>query len=145
MKKGISLVAVGLLVAGCATATPTQKGAVAGSAVGAGLGAIIGHQSVDTGKGALVGAAAGGLAGSLLGDTMASKFCPTCGRDYFSDQMNCPLDGAILRSKGAPPQTAQQQQAESSLTKFCPACGRSYAEAATYCSEDGTALKAKQQ
>ena len=134
---------VGFLAAGCATTTPTQKGALAGSAVGAGLGAIIGHQSGDAGKGALIGAAAGGLGGALLGDAMASRVCPTCGRDYFADQTHCPLDGAALRSKGAPPQTAQQQSVEGSLPKFCSVCGRSYPANATYCSEDGTQLKLK--
>ena len=144
MKKVVSVVVLGFLVVGCATATPTQKGAVAGSAIGAGLGAIIGHQSGDTAKGALVGAAAGGLGGALLGDAMATKFCPACGRDSFSDQTHCPLDGTPLRDKGALPQTNQQQQAQTSLPKFCPTCGRSYPENAAYCSEDGAALKAKQ-
>ena len=130
---------------GCATTTPTQKGALAGSAVGAGLGAIIGHQSGDTGKGALIGAAAGGLGGALIGDAMASRFCPTCGRNYFADQTHCPLDGAVLRTKGAPPQTTQQQSVENQLPKFCATCGRNYPATATYCSEDGSQLKQKQQ
>jgi len=144
MRSIVTTLTVGLFLMGCATATPTQKGAVAGSAVGAGLGAIIGHQSGDTGKGALIGAAAGGLGGALLGDAMASKFCPTCGRDSFADQTHCPLDGTPLRSKGAPPQTAQQQQTQTELPKYCPTCGRSYPQSAGYCAEDGAALKAKQ-
>lgn len=133
-----------ILVLGCATTTPTQKGALAGSAIGAGLGAIIGHQSGEAAEGALIGAAAGGLGGALIGDAMASKFCPTCGRDYFADTNNCPLDGALLRSKGAPAQTAQQQETEAALSKFCPTCGRSFAEKESYCSEDGAQLKTKQ-
>ncbi len=144
MRISIGFVALTVLVMGCATATPTQKGAVAGSALGAGLGAIIGHQSGDAGKGALIGAAAGGLAGGLLGDAMANQFCPTCGRDYFADQTHCPMDGTPLRSKGAPPQTTQQQQNQPSLPKYCPSCGRSFPGTAAYCSEDGAALKAKQ-
>ena len=142
MKAFAYLAFVSFLVSGCATATPTQKGAVAGSAVGAGLGAIIGHQSGDTGKGALIGAAAGGLGGALLGDTVASKFCPTCGRDYLAtDPDHCPLDGAVLRSKGAPAQTAQQQQAQTSQPKFCPTCGGAFSQEATFCPKDGTELK----
>ncbi len=143
MKRFIAIATLCFLGLGCATATPTQKGAVAGSAIGAGLGAIIGHQSGDTGKGALIGAAAGGLGGALLGDAMASKFCATCGRDYFADQNNCPLDGTLLKAKGATPQTAQQQSADSGLPKFCPTCGRAYPEEKAYCAEDGAALKKK--
>ena len=93
----------------------------------------------------MIGAAAGGLGGALIGDAMASKFCATCGRDYFADQTNCPLDGALLRSKGAPAQTAQQQDVEAALPKFCPTCGRSFAAKESFCSEDGTQLKAKQE
>ena len=143
MQRALSLMALSALILGCATATPTQKGALTGSAIGAGLGAIIGHQSGDTGEGALIGAVAGGLGGALLGDTMASQFCPTCGRDYFADQTHCPLDGAALRSKGAPPQTTRQQQVQENLPKFCSTCGHSYPESAAYCAEDGTALKVK--
>lgn len=52
-------------VNGCTT---TQKGAVIGSAVGAGSGAIIGHQAGSSGRGALIGAGVGALTGALLGD-----------------------------------------------------------------------------
>ncbi|MBI3312120.1 MAG: zinc ribbon domain-containing protein [Candidatus Omnitrophica bacterium] len=144
MKKAI-LVGLVLWTLGCASATPTQKGAVAGSAIGAGLGAIIGHQSGDTAKGALIGAAAGGLGGALVGDAMATQFCPTCGRDYTGGQTHCPLDGTALRRKGAPAQTAEQQAVQEELPKFCPACGRTYPAGASYCEADGTALKSKQK
>jgi hypothetical protein len=153
MKKGVDVpmkafayLTVGvLLFSGCASATPTQKGAVAGSAIGAGLGAIIGHQSGETAKGALIGAAAGGLGGALLGDVMATKFCPTCGRDYLAtDPDRCPFDGTTLRAKGAPAQTVQEQQAQSGLPNFCPTCGTSYAQGTKFCPKCGTELKAKQ-
>ena len=143
MKKLMSVLFLGLVAVGCATTTPTQKGALGGSALGAGIGAIIGHQSGHTAEGALIGAAAGGVGGALVGDAMASKFCPVCGRNFFADQNNCPIDGSVLRSKGAPAQTAQQQQAETQLPKYCPTCGRAYPSSSTYCSEDGTALKEK--
>lgn len=140
-----ALVVMSLLAAGCATASPTQKGALGGSAVGAGLGAIIGHQSGHTAEGALIGAAAGGLGGALLGDAMATKFCPMCGRDFLStDPDHCPFDGNVLRPKGAPAQTTQQQQSEATLPKFCPSCGKTYPAEANHCSMDGTALKTKQ-
>ena len=144
MRKFIGWITLSLWLVGCASTTPTQKGALGGSAIGAGIGAIVGHQSGRTAEGALIGAAAGGLGGALLGDAMANQFCPTCGRDYFSDQSHCPLDGTPLRSKGAPPQTTQQQQSQATLPKFCPTCGRSYPEGSAYCTEDGAALKARQ-
>ena len=144
MRKVSIVILLAVLGAGCATATPTQKGALAGSVLGAGLGAIIGHQSGDTGKGALIGAAAGGLGGALIGDVMAKQFCPTCGKDYLSNVSHCPVDGSALRMKGAPAQTQQQQTAIAVQPKFCSTCGRSYDANATYCSEDGTKLKSKQ-
>ena len=49
---------------GCVvTENNTERGALGGSVIGAGLGAIIGHQSGETGKGALIGGAAGALPG----------------------------------------------------------------------------------
>lgn len=148
MRKYLVLVSVSVLAAGCASATPTQKGALGGSAIGAGLGAIIGHQSGHTAEGALIGAAAGGVGGALVGDAAATQFCPTCGRDYFGDQTHCQMDGTPLRHKGAPAQTSsaqpQQEPTQESLPKFCSSCGRSYSASTTYCPEDGSALKTRQ-
>lgn len=144
MKKLIGFSVLCFLAMGCASATPTQKGAVAGSAIGAGLGAIIGHQSGNTAEGALIGAAAGGLGGAVLGDAMANKFCPTCGRQETGGVNNCPVDGTLLRTKGAPAQTQQQQSQEEGLPKFCSTCGRSYPESKSFCAEDGAQLKSKQ-
>lgn len=50
-----------------------SSGALVGSGIGAGTGAIIGHQSGNRGKGALIGAAAGAIGGALLGDAQASR------------------------------------------------------------------------
>jgi uncharacterized protein YcfJ len=61
------MVSAGVLLAGCNT-TPVQDGAVVGGALGAGLGAIVGHQSGRAGEGALIGAGAGALTGALVGD-----------------------------------------------------------------------------
>jgi uncharacterized protein YcfJ len=66
-KAVLPLAVVGLLAVGCQT-TPTQQGALTGGALGAGAGAIIGHQSGNQGEGALIGAAAGALMGALIGD-----------------------------------------------------------------------------
>lgn len=144
MKKLIGFMALSMLALGCASATPTQKGAGTGALLGAGLGAIIGHQSGETAAGAAIGAAAGGLGGAVIGDAMATKFCPTCGRQETGGVNNCPVDGSVLRLKGAPAQTAQQQSTEESLPKFCATCGRNYPESKSYCAEDGTQLKSKQ-
>ncbi|MFZ5863313.1 MAG: OmpA family protein [Nitrospirota bacterium] len=55
---------------GCEGMSRTQKGAVAGTAVGAGLGALIGKQSGHAGRGALIGGAVGALSGGLVGNYM---------------------------------------------------------------------------
>ncbi len=59
----LALLLTGLMV-GCTT---TQQGAVAGGAIGAGTGAIIGHQSGHGGEGALIGGAVGAISGGLIG------------------------------------------------------------------------------
>lgn len=53
-----------ILWLGC---TATEQGAGIGAMTGAGLGAIIGHQSGRGGEGAAIGAAAGAIAGGLIG------------------------------------------------------------------------------
>ena len=61
-----------LAMMGCNT-TPTQDGAVVGTALGAGLGAIIGHQSGHQGEGALIGAGLGALTGAIIGDATDNR------------------------------------------------------------------------
>ena len=69
---------VALLLAGCiflATATGCETkagtGALVGGAAGAGIGAIIGHNSHNrTGSGALIGGAVGAIGGALVGNEM---------------------------------------------------------------------------
>jgi uncharacterized protein YcfJ len=64
----LTLVAV---VAGCATPLSSrEKGALAGGALGAGAGAIIGNQVDHKGRGALIGGAMGALGGAIVGDQM---------------------------------------------------------------------------
>ena len=48
----------------------TEKGALGGAAIGAGLGAIVGHQHGRAGEGAAIGGAAGALTGGLIGHGM---------------------------------------------------------------------------
>jgi uncharacterized protein YcfJ len=54
-------------VCGCTT---TEKAASIGAATGAGVGAIIGHQSGCTAEGAAIGAIAGILTGGFIGKQM---------------------------------------------------------------------------
>ena len=63
--------AMALLAVGCETpdgrVDRTATGALAGGAIGAGTGAIIGSQSRHAGEGALIGGAIGALTGGLIG------------------------------------------------------------------------------
>ncbi|MDP8244033.1 MAG: YMGG-like glycine zipper-containing protein [Candidatus Hinthialibacter antarcticus] len=64
MKFGVvSVLGISLLFAGC-TATPAQKGAMGGGALGAVAGQLIGGDTKST----LIGAGAGALGGALLND-----------------------------------------------------------------------------
>ncbi len=45
-----------------------EKGALAGTVVGGGLGAIVGHQTGSAGAGVAIGSAAGAIAGGLIGN-----------------------------------------------------------------------------
>ncbi len=92
----IILMIAAISLAGCTT---TQQGATTGGALGAGAGAIIGHQSGKTTEGALIGAAAGALGGALIGEGVATKFCPTCGATYTGGTEYCPKDGTKLLDK----------------------------------------------
>lgn len=61
----ISLIAAAAIFASCETKTGT--GALAGGALGAGVGAAIGSHTGNAGMGALIGGGAGALAGGLIG------------------------------------------------------------------------------
>ncbi len=71
----VVLLAAGLVMTtGCMTPEGdydrTATGALGGGAIGAGTGAIIGHQSGHGGEGALIGGAIGALTGGLIGRSM---------------------------------------------------------------------------
>jgi hypothetical protein len=61
------------------------EGTLAGSLVGGGLGAIIGHQSGRGVEGALIGAAAGGLVGLAVGDHVARKKAKYASQEAWLD------------------------------------------------------------
>jgi len=81
---------------GCTT---TQKGAGLGTLIGAGAGAVIGHQSGRGAEGALIGGAAGAAGGALIGNKMSVKFCPECGKENTSGVVYCSIDGTELKLK----------------------------------------------
>ncbi len=62
MCTGILACAMSTGLMGCESMNPTQKGAVGGAALGAGVGAIAGDE-----KDALIGAGVGGLGGAIIG------------------------------------------------------------------------------
>ena len=62
-----------MILTGCTT---TQGGALLGSGIGAGAGALIGNQYGHAAQGALIGAAFGGLGGALIGDAMGEYSAP---------------------------------------------------------------------
>jgi hypothetical protein len=91
MKRALlSVVALGVLgagIAGCETKAGT--GALIGGAAGAGIGAIVGHNSHGrTGSGALIGGAVGALGGALIGNEMDKKDKEEARRDRDYDEYN---------------------------------------------------------
>lgn len=67
----IVLLSASLLISACSESkglSGRETGALGGGALGAGLGAIIGHATGRTGEGIAIGAGTGALAGGLLGN-----------------------------------------------------------------------------
>ncbi len=74
MVRIVMVLAVAILVASCSTPLSTrEKGALAGGAIGAGAGAVIGSTTGHTGTGALIGAGVGAVTGALIGDAMQAN------------------------------------------------------------------------
>ena len=153
--KRFTTIAILISAAAMCGCTTTQQGAGLGTLIGAGTGAIIGHQKDKAAEGALIGAAAGAAGGALIGNAMETKFCPTCGAGYTGGTMNCPKDGTPLRMKGQPTQATadttetaseaksaapEMETAKPRLNKFCSVCGAEYQDNVKYCSKDGTEL-----
>ena len=66
----LALVALAPFMAGCATFSNKEKGAVIGAGAGAAGGAVIGHATGSTTRGAIIGAVVGGAAGAIIGHQM---------------------------------------------------------------------------
>ena len=62
-----------LLTTGCAGMSNTDRGAVAGTAIGAGTGAVVGHALGNTGAGALIGGGLGLITGAVVGNDIDRK------------------------------------------------------------------------
>ena len=116
----VSVVALALVAAGCETMqSNTAKGAAVGGALGAGSGAIIGHQTGRAGEGTAIGAGLGALGGALVGHAMDQQekkaaqqqypaatttspqanamFCQIGGERYASNVRYCPIHGVELK------------------------------------------------
>jgi uncharacterized protein YcfJ len=112
---GMSALAAGCESMGAAAQSETVQGAALGTAVGAGTGAIVGHQTGHAGEGAAVGAGLGALGGGLIGHGLEgqergasapsagtpTKVCPIGGELYRNDIRYCPIHGAELRVQGS--------------------------------------------
>ena len=85
-----SLSLAAILALGCASGglSKREKGALGGGALGAGAGAIIGHQSGHAGAGAAIGGALGVLGGAVVGDQLEAQ-----------DQRGTAQDQELLRQR----------------------------------------------
>lgn len=96
------------MLLGCTT---EERAAVTGGAIGAGAGAIIGHQSGETGTGAAIGGAVGLVGGYIYGKTRKTAEgvietyaeCPRCGAAFTlpggttrGARVRCPRCGSIF-------------------------------------------------
>lgn len=71
LRRTCASLAVLAVVAGCSSPLTTrEKGALAGGAIGAGTGALIGSQVGHPGTGALIGAGVGAVSGAIIGDAL---------------------------------------------------------------------------
>jgi uncharacterized protein YcfJ len=80
----LSVIGIGLSLGTLGCSTNAGNGALIGGAAGAGLGAIIGHNSHGrTASGAAIGGAAGAIGGALIGNEMDKKEARE--RDRYDD------------------------------------------------------------
>jgi len=69
---GIVMVGLALVTTGCAS-TQSKDGAVLGGFLGAGVGAVMGHQTGHGGEGALIGGVIGAASGAIIGEERAQE------------------------------------------------------------------------
>ena len=71
---GATAASLGLTgLAGCASLSNTEKGAIIGTATGGAIGAAVGSKNGGTARGAIIGAAVGGVAGAIIGNQMKKQ------------------------------------------------------------------------
>jgi len=87
------------LLGGCSSLNTTQKNALGGGILGAGAGALIGHQSHHTAGGAAIGGALGALAGTAVGYQAQQQ-----------EERSASLQSQINRQRRAIRKLKQQQQ-----------------------------------
>ncbi len=75
IRRYFAVLAMALLLAGCAGMTRSEKGAAGGAVTGAGVGAIVGGIAVP-GFGAIPGAAIGAAGGAILGAVGGAETVP---------------------------------------------------------------------
>ena len=93
-RKFTVLLAAGALgasgLAGCASMSNTERGAVVGAGAGGAIGAVIGKQTGSTARGAIIGAVVGGAAGAVIGRRM----------DRQAEELDENLEGAEVQRIG---------------------------------------------
>ena len=75
LHRSVSIIVVSLTLISCSDVgmSKTTQGAIAGTAIGAGLGAVVGDNVHHTGTGTAVGAGFGALTGGLIGAAMDDR------------------------------------------------------------------------
>lgn len=69
-----TLASLGLTgLAGCASLSNTERGAIIGATTGGAVGAAVGSKNGGTARGAIIGAAVGGAAGAIIGSRMKQQ------------------------------------------------------------------------
>lgn len=77
-------------LAGCASMSNKERGAVIGASTGGAIGAVIGKRTGSTARGAILGAVLGGAAGAVIGRQM----------DRQAEQLDDELEGASVERIG---------------------------------------------
>ena len=86
----VLIIAMLVGMAGCASMSNKEKGAVIGAGSGAAIGGAIGNQTGNTLLGAIIGAAVGGAAGAYIGNYM----------DDQAEEIERDLEGATVERVG---------------------------------------------
>jgi len=79
-----------MTLAGCASMSGLQKGAIIGAGSGAAVGAAVGKATGSTARGAIIGAAVGGTAGAIIGRKM----------DKQAEELAVSIPGATVQRVG---------------------------------------------